>query len=336
MTELNYAKHQPTRRKIILRIIVLFVAAALTATAQIPMHRPIGECSTVDATEDDSHENAIDYQRSEFKIPGDVVFVPGTLCSFYSYVGWEEHMKLYLGEGADEYRDLIELAIEVWNETVHLRGDWDWKLIEITDERPENYRLPTSFWSNTDEYGHENLEDDESVIYFTPSGEDETNFWGLTWSQRQRYGNPSMQEADIYINARDEESHPGRTLMLTKKLVDVNRNYGAYALYNKTYAVILHELGHAVGLKHIPVSGNIMSRDFGAGGLDQWAAPIALELLDDFSPTINKFVYRHSEIFPYMSVRQRNEEMLDMMDFFTENAKLGEQEKMALTCIYEY
>ena len=37
-----------------------------------------------------------------------------------------------------------------------------------------------------------------------------------------------------------------------------------------------------------------------------------------------------------MSVGQQNEEFLEMMDFFTENAKLGEQEKMALTCIYEY
>ena len=312
---------------------MLFVAAALTATAQIPMHRPIGECSTVDATEDDSHENAIDYQRSEFKIPGDVIFVPGTLCSFYSYVGWEEPMKLHLGEGSDEYRDLIERAIEVWNETVKLPSREP--LIEIVDERPENYELPTAFWSNTDEYGHENLEDDESVIYFTPSGEDETNSWGLTWFQRWR-SRPSMHEADIYINTRDEEEVGSDVLMLTKKLVDINRSYGAYALYNKTYAVILHELGHAVGLKHIPVSGNIMSRDFGAGGLDQWAASIALELLDDFSPTINKFAYRHSEIFPYMSVRQRNEELLEMMDFFTENAKLGEQEKMALTCIYQY
>ena len=49
-----------------------------------------------------------------------------------------------------------------------------------------------------------------------------------------------------------------------------------------------------------------------------------------------KFVYRHSRISPYMSVGQQNEEFLEMMDFFTENAKLGEQEKMALTCIYEY
>ena len=42
-------------------------------------------------------------------------------------------MKLHLGEGADEYRDLIERAIEVWNETVKLPSREP--LIEIVDER---------------------------------------------------------------------------------------------------------------------------------------------------------------------------------------------------------
>ena len=314
-----------------LRITVLFVAAALTATAQIPMHRPIGECSTVDAVEDDGNDNV---ELSKFVIPPDFGFSisPGTLCSFYATAGWESPLKLHLGEGADEYRDLIERAIEVWNETVKLPSREP--LIEIVDERPENYQLPTSFWGNVENYYDANLDDGENVIYFLPAAEGETRSWGLTASQWRTSGR--MVQADVYINTDDEEEVGSNALILTKKLVDVNKNYGAYALYNKTYSVILHELGHAIGLRHIPVSGNIMSRDFGAGGLDQWSAPIALELLNDSSPTINKFVYLHSLISPYMSVGQQNEEFLEMMDFFTENAKLGEQEKMALTCIYEY
>ena len=74
--------------------------------------------------------------------------------------------------GVAEYRELIERAVEVWNETVRLPSREP--LIEIIETRPTNYLLQSSFWSNTSEYGRENLEDDESVIYFKPSGEDET------------------------------------------------------------------------------------------------------------------------------------------------------------------
>ena len=144
-----------------------------------------------------------------------------------------------------------------------------------------------------------------------------------------------MIAADIYINTAIEELFPESTLVLTKKLVDVDSSHGAYALYNKTYAVILHELGHAVGIGHIPVNGNVMSRDLGGGGIGQWAAPLAIELFNDPSPRENKFVDRHRDVFPLMAIRP-GADMLDRVDFFTQNAKLGEQEKTALMCIYEY
>ena len=64
---------------------------------------------------------------------------------------------------------------------------------------------------------------------------------------------------------------------------------------------------------------------------------MALELFNDFSPIHNRFVYLHSRIRPYMSiVEEVHEEAFESMEFFTQNAKLGEQEKMALTCIYQY
>ena len=318
------------------KLATLLVVAALESTAQIPMSGPIGECSTIDAVEDDGNDDD-NVAQSEFRIAGDVVVVPGTLCAEYTYTGWDKTMRLHLGEGASEYRELIERAVEVWNETVRLPSREP--LIEIIETRPTNYLLQSSFWSNTSEYGRENLEDDESVIYFKPAGEDETRLWGLAWLQWSNYpySRSSMIEADVYINTADEESLPGRILILTKKLVDVDSLYGAYAIYNKTYSVILHELGHAVGVKHIPVSGNIMSRDFGGGGIDQWAAAMALELFNDLSPRHNKFVYGHSQIRPYMSIREQvHEKYFESMEFFTENAKLGEQEKMALTCIYQY
>ena len=285
-----------------------------------------------------------DYERSGFVIPNDIgiTIVPGNLCSTYAYAGWEETMRLHLGEGASEYLGLIEMAVEVWNEVVTPRSGEP--LIEIVEYRPENYLLSESFWANTDAdiniEGLINLLDGENVIYFKPDTEDESDLWGLTWYGRMRSvdsGSRKMAAADIYINTADEEEVAPDTLALSKLLVDVNDSYGAYAFVNKTYQVILHEIGHAVGLSHIPVSGNVMSRDFGAGGLDQWSAPIALELFKSPSPIQdNKFVDPHDLIFPYMRVGEENLDMLDRMDFFTRSAKLGEQEKMVLTCIYEY
>ena len=171
-------------------------------------------------------------------------------------------MKLHLGEGAEDYLELIELAVEVWNEAVNLPSRDP--LIEIVQETPQTYWLQDSFWSDAATHTRDNLKDDESVIYFKPSTEEEGKYWGYTryqWNIREG----KMIEADIYINTSDEEDFPGDTLVLTKKIVDVDAYYGAYSLYNKTYAVILHELGHAIGLGHIPVSGNVMGRDFGEG-----------------------------------------------------------------------
>ena len=317
-----------------LRITVLLMVAAVFATAQIPMHRPIGQCATFDATEGSGDEQATDHQqREEFKIPGSIFFVPPSWCAAYAFFGWEKTMELYLGEGAEEYRELIERAVEVWNETVSLpSGD---PLIKIVNGHPQNYLLPESFSSpdaDTDALTLPNARDNESVIYFKPYGEGQSS-WGFTW-YRSSYS--QMAEADVYINTYAEEEHSPNTLILAKRLADVDDSYGAYALYNKTYSVILHELGHAVGVKHIPVSGNIMNRNFGEGGSNQWTAAIALDLFSDFSPRRNKFVRRHDRTYPYMSVSNRSDELLEQVEFFTENAKLGEQEKMALTCIYEY
>ena len=207
-------------------------------------------------------------------------------------------------------------------------------LIEIVDARPQNYLLPTSFWSNPSEIASGNVGDGESVIYFKPSIGDDSDRWGLAWYRGER--GYWMNEADVYINVHDENQVAPDTLILTKKLVDVDSTYGAYALHNKTYSVILHELGHAIGLEHIPVHGNVMSRDWRAGGTDQWAATLAFDLFNDFSPRANKFVDLHRNVLPYMSVGQRFREVLKRVDFFTENGKLGEQDKTALSCIYEY
>ena len=315
------------------RLIFLFVLLLTTVLtgAQTPVPLPIGQCATVNVEEGVGAAKVADPRRHEFRIPGDIVFVPGNFCSAYTRGGWESTMQLHLGEGAAEYRDLIEQAVRVWNETVNLPEGQP--LIEIVDARPTNFSLPTSFWSSTDEVGRGNLDDGQSVIYFIPSGEGERRSWGLAWTSTRQV---ERVQADVYINTADEQENAGFTLALTTKLVDVDSSYAAYAYHNKTYEVILHELGHAVGLAHLPVNGNVMSRDWLAGGGDQWAATVAFDLFNDFSPRTNDFVKRKSDVHPYVRIPNSYLDLLKRVEFFTKNGKLGAQDKTALTCIYEY
>ena len=44
----------------------------------------------------------------------------------------------------------------------------------------------------------------------------------------------------------------------------------------------------------------------------------------------------HDHVYPYMEVHPANEKRNYLMDIMTQLARLGEQEKMALACIYEY
>ena len=55
-------------------------------------------------------------------------------------------------------------------------------------------------------------------------------------------------------------------------------------------------------------------------------------VLDD--PTQIPFVFRHDTVFPFMVVA--DEAMLASMEYFTKAAKLGEQDKMALMCVYKF
>ena len=325
-----------------LRITMLMVVAALAATAQTPILRPIGECGFDDALHDRGRGKAD--RLADFAIPF------GDLCDQYTYeAGWEETMQLQLGEGAEDYLPLIEQAVKAWNEIIYLPN---WKpLIEISDEEPSNYRLPASFWNDRAGHSSRNMGDRENVIYFKPSreGDEAHNFWGMT-RLRTRGGGVSreMDQADLYINTSDEETfltEDGGRLALTKLLASHDDDrFGIYAFVDKTYLVILHELGHAVGLKHIAVTGNVMSREFMPGTVDQWAAPMSMYLLTRpmtfgfTSPWYIPFMSRHEVISPYMVVYPYpNYKMRHyLLDLFTRFATPGEQEKMALACIYEY
>ena len=307
-----------------------------TTYAQTPIPRPIGECGFEDAIHGGGRGKT-DFLGSsdEFSI-----LISG-LCEQYTYeAGWEETMDLHLGKGAEDYLPLIEQAVKAWNETIRLPSREP--LIEIVDDMPSNFQLSSPFWDDAPQNSRENIGDGESVIYFKPSQEEEDKFWGFARVRWQGFN--EMIESDVYINTSDEEEYEqdGKRLALTKLLVNHDDQFGIYAFVNKTYLVILHELGHSVGLKHIPVTGNVMSRDFMPGTIDQWAAPMSMYLVTrpmafEFSSPWNiPFMDFHEYISRYMTIHPDNDKRNYLMDLFTRFATPGEQEKMALACVYEY
>ena len=112
---------------------------------------------------------------------------------------------------------------------------------------------------------------------------------------------------------------------------------------------MVHELGHALGLKHVPVAGNIMSYDYMPRMSDLWRTPIALFLLSlsatqvafagEIDYSRNPLVQYKEDVFSRMYFSDDSEELKLIPLFtqmFTQTVTLGEQDKMALMCVYDF
>lgn len=153
-----------------------------------------------------------------------------TLCECYSGgAGWRRPMELYLGEGAREHLPLIKRAARVWNDVL---GQ---EVIEVKEDQVSYSYGPNplaagSFYSN-----------DVSVIYMPTAGISGYNLSRQIWNSEGGYY--EVVEADVFVNYSETERRGGDVLSL--------------------YSTILHELGHALGLGHIAIGGNVMSYERG-------------------------------------------------------------------------
>lgn len=272
----------------------------------------------------------------------DGLFVPkrkdfalrGNFCSQYSYAGWEQTMRLYLGEGAAEHLRAIEVGVWLWNSV--LTGFRREPVIEIVEGvRPRTYSPGPGIWSDNGTTAARNRQDGQSVIYFTPSGttEEERKTGGFA-SLRPAGG--KMAEADIYINTLPQ-MESGYDLALTFPILRTAEDGVIHAFLDPLYWYVAHEMGHALGLQHVPVSGNIMSYNYMPAMLAKWLpATEILELTLDLTEN-NWFLERlaQQDVLPSM-VRLTDEYELYMRWIFTKSMSAGEQDRMALMCIYDF
>lgn len=309
---------------------------AVTASAETPIPHTAKRCGGVRSLEAPAKPLTHLPQRA-FSI-GESGF-----CSEYATHGWEATMHLHLGEGASDFLPQIEMAVDLWNTA--LEGFARRPVINIIrNVRPKTFRLASGFWRNGGSQSDRLVDDGQSVIYFKASDNPRSSagFAHWRWDSSNR-----LREADVYINTADVVKY-GRHLFHAHEVFRYDDTRSVYTRVDQTYLLILHEIGHALGLEHVPVSGNIMSYNYMPRMEDVWRAPFAMlnlslkalkpSVSNNLGTGIEWFLNTRDSMSPNMYTRP--EDMTTrrhaLTEMYTRSVVLGEQDRMALMCIYDF
>ena len=177
-----------------------------------------------------------------------------TICSRQTMgFGWAEPMKLHLGAGAAAHIETVRRAVQAWN------GLTKRNLIELQED---DAHYPLSALQPDEEGASALYADGASVLYFSARGTGSKFGYVLAHQKTNEDGDTHLAEADIFIWTPPETDSPLDLLI-----------------------AVQHELGHALGLEHTAISGNVMSYDY-RPAIEADVTPfVYLGLLPDYDDT---------------------------------------------------
>lgn len=216
------------------------------------------------------------------------------ICATYTFrVGWRSPMDLYPGQGSETYLSLVKEAVADWNAVLART------LINL-HEAPTAYALHAS--QPNEEGASDYYNDGRSVIYFSSPGP--SGRFGYTLSRHSIQDEKlyEITESDIFIWVPQDGGMSDTDLLIA----------------------IQHEIGHAIGLDHIPISGNIMSFDY-RPAIERTLIPfVFLDLVPDYDD--DRLEAGEVNIF----------EDPDYSDFLRLLVRPQAQDKTAAMCLYEF
>ena len=217
-----------------------------------------------------------------------------TFCEAYTMgVAWQRPVQLHVAHNTLSWQyELLKKATKLWNDLFHTHPI---VLAGVVDAEP-----PTA---DSIKQG-ETYDDNQSVVYFLPPHESYKAFeWGgLT---RTLSVGHSIIQVDIFI--RNEVASQPRAMQLL---------------------LLLHELGHALGLEHVAIAGSVMSYN-DIQNIKQIIRPVyaVLRLTDSRWPAFNSVTDAQWLEFLWDT---------SVQDLWLDLIAPQAQDKILLMCLYDF